>query len=618
MIEVNVDPLSFDAKIRLPISDEILVRRVISIFSVNDTYIDLVNGSFALPWAIFQEQLYNFVSMCQQYGYQIQFDELAHKFISQFVELSKYQSNQKAFIQITDIELLEILESQNFCRKLTPEQVRDTKKLLQLRHGANFSVPGAGKTTTLLAVNALLRYFDRVTKLIVISPKNAFISWEEEVEEIYKGFLSVYRLQDLSYKTVKTALHNYDVILINYEKLRKDTKNLIPFFLKNKIHLVLDESHRIKSGDSNLSFTEINRLSDLCYRRDILSGTPMPQDYSDLTPQFSFLWRKNLLPEEKIDTSEQASKKVHETLSPLFVRTTKAELGLSTPIRHFIKVKMGPIQTEIYELLKSEAYRKTKGLSREQNQFLRTIGSMSVRLMQAATNPMLLSSEDEYFNDILDVSANSSLWSTIFQYSKYERPAKFNFLMNYVSDYLGKNENNKVVIWTYFIKNIIHLEKILTAFYPTTIYGAVSTGDEEDTSTREGRIKLFHNDPACRILIANPQACGEGISLHKASHHAIYLDRNFNAAYYLQSVDRIHRLGLSKSTITEISFLVSENTIDEVINNRLNQKTERMADVLNDKSLKKLALDPYDIKSTETLGLDNQDIDDVMAHLSGV
>ena len=617
MIDVNVDPSSFDVKIRLPNSDQILVRKVLSIFSVNDTYIDLVNGSFAIPWATFQEQLFNFVDMCQQNDYRIKFDDLAYKYISQFVELSKYQKNQKSFVQITDSELAVILEAQGFRRKLTPEQVRDAKKLLLLRHGANFSVPGAGKTTTLLAVNALLRHFDYVNKLVVVSPKNAFISWEEEVDEIFRTALSVYRLQDLSFKTVKTAIQNFDIILINYEKLRKDTKNLIPFFLKYKIHLVLDESHRIKSGDSNLSFSEINKLSDLCYRRDILSGTPMPQDYSDLTPQFFFLWRKNLLPEEKIDTSEQTSKKVHETLSPLFVRTTKGELGLSTPIRHYIKIRMGPIQTEIYELLKSEAYRKMKGLSREQHQFLRTLGSMSVRLMQAATNPMLLSSEDEYFNDILDVSANSSLWSTIFQYSKYERPAKFDFLRNYVSDYLRKDTNNKVVIWTYFIKNIIHLEKILSEFSPTTIYGAVSTGDEEDTSTREGRIKHFHNDPSCRILIANPQACGEGISLHKASHHAIYLDRNFNAAYYLQSVDRIHRLGLSRSTITDISFLVSENTIDEVINSRLNQKTERMADVLNDKSLKKLALDPYDIKFTETLGLDNQDIDDVMLHLSG-
>ncbi|NMC61791.1 MAG: hypothetical protein GYA55_01345, partial [SAR324 cluster bacterium] len=127
MIDVNVDPSSFDVKIRLPNSDQILVRRVLSIFSVNDTYIDLVNGSFAIPWATFQEQLFNFVDMCQQNDYRIKFDDLAYKYISQFVELSKYQTNQKSFVQITDSELAVILEAQGFRRKLTPEQVRDAK-----------------------------------------------------------------------------------------------------------------------------------------------------------------------------------------------------------------------------------------------------------------------------------------------------------------------------------------------------------------------------------------------------------------------------------------------------------------------------------------------------------
>ena len=152
---------------------------------------------------------------------------------------------------------------------------------------------------------------------------------------------------------------------------------------------------------------------------------------------------------------------------------------------------------------------------------------------------------------------------------------------------------------------------------PTTIFGSIPTGDDEDSATREGRIRQFHNDPECRVLIANPQACGEGISLHKACHHAIYLDRNFNAAHYLQSVDRIHRLGLSKDTLTEITYLISSDTIDGIIMKRLSEKTERMADVLNDTSLKKLALDPYDIKIDESLGLENQDVDELLAHLSG-
>src|SRR5262249_793183 len=38
-----------------------------------------------------------------------------------------------------------------FRRALTDNQVRDLGRLLRLAHGANFSVPGAGKTATLLA-----------------------------------------------------------------------------------------------------------------------------------------------------------------------------------------------------------------------------------------------------------------------------------------------------------------------------------------------------------------------------------------------------------------------------------------------------------------------------------
>ena len=91
----------------------------------------------------------------------------------------------------------------------------------------------------------------------------------------------------------------------------------------------------------------------------------------------------------------------------------------------------------------------------------------------------------------------------------------------------------------------------------------VSSGSDDDISSREGRIRKFHNDSSCRVMIANPQACGEGISLHKVCHYAIYLDRSFNSAHYLQSVDRIHRLGLAKSMETNVEILMSTNTIDE-------------------------------------------------------
>ena len=39
-----------------------------------------------------------------------------------------------------------------------------------------------------------------------------------------------------------------------------------------------------------------------------------------------------------------------------------------------------------------------------------------------------------------------------------------------------------------------------------------------------------------------PGAPFESISLHKACHHSIYLERTFNAGHFIQSKDRIHRV----------------------------------------------------------------------------
>ena len=41
---------------------------------------------------------------------------------------------------------------------------------------------------------------------------------------------------------------------------------------------------------------------------------------------------------------------------------------------------------------------------------------------------------------------------------------------------------------------------------------------------------------------SNPASTAESISLHEVCNHALYLDRNYNAAQFLQSQDRMHRL----------------------------------------------------------------------------
>ena len=87
------------------------------------------------------------------------------------------------------------------------------------------------------------------------------------------------------------------------------------------------------------------------------------------------------------------------------------------------------------------------------------------------------------------------------------------------------------------------------------------------------------------VLVANPAACSEGISLHKVCQNAIYLDRSFNATHYLQSEDRIHRLGLAPGVQPHVEIVECEDSIDQVISARLTQKIDRMAVALEDESL---------------------------------
>src|SRR5437588_1795970 len=82
------------------------------------------------------------------------------------LQLEEIRARQEAE---TDLAVLDssaveqaVSDSGRFGRALTDRQVHNLGRLLALRHGANFSVPGAGKTATLLAVYEALLGQDAV------------------------------------------------------------------------------------------------------------------------------------------------------------------------------------------------------------------------------------------------------------------------------------------------------------------------------------------------------------------------------------------------------------------------------------------------------------------------
>lgn len=107
----------------------------------------------------------------------------------------------------------------------------------------------------------------------------------------------------------------------------------------------------------------------------------------------------------------------------------------------------------------------------------------------------------------------------------------------------------------------------------------ISVGDE---LTREEIIRQFV-DPysGVDVLVANPAACAESISLHKTCSHAIYYDMSYNCAQYLQSLDRIHRVGGSEEKPSHYHFLQYEDSIDEDILANVERKALLMRAVID-------------------------------------
>ena len=146
------------------------------------------------------------------------------------------------------------------------------------------------------------------------------------------------------------------------------------------------------------------------------------------------------------------------------------------------------------------------------------------------------------------------------------------------------------------------------------IHGGVKTGDDKALGTREQKIKKFKDlNSDCMVLVANYAACAEGISLHKSCHNAIYIDRTFQAELYLQSEDRIHRLGdnhTKKVLILETAVPRGYRSIDLAIRMNLERKIRRMANFLNDPHLRQMANDEYDTEEPIDFRID--DVQDIL------
>ena len=140
-----------------------------------------------------------------------------------------------------------------------------------------------------------------------------------------------------------------------------------------------------------------------------------------------------------------------------------------------------------------------------------------------------------------------------------------------------------------------------------------------DNDTREGIIDKFLSGPTPAVLVTNPASTSESVSLHSTCHNAVYLDRTYDCALFLQSIDRIHRLGLRLGQAVEIHLILASTstggrTIDDLVDATLAAKEGTMRQLLEGAELRPLETPEDPLQTAE--GTD-QDLDALLKYLLG-
>lgn len=491
----------------------------------------------------------------------------------------------------------EILPEEDWRGNLTGFQSRDLRSLLGMRHGANFSVPGAGKTRVALAFFSHLRRAGDVTRALVIAPKSAHESWINETAEVFADG------RDLRIYSGGAA-PDCEILVINYERLASSRLQLAAFLSRAPTLLILDEAHRMKRGANGVYGAVCLSLGPLAKARLVLSGTPAPNGLGDLKSILEFVWPGRGSRLLGVGAADWDS--VSRTVKPLFTRTTKSELGLPPLEVRTRTVELPPLHREIYDALLGQLR-----VSVSSGESVDDLGRVIVYLLMAATSPALLAVGSSQYEPLqfrvppFEAPRSGLLRSLLSELPRYEMSPKLLEAARIARE--NAAQGRKTLVWSTFIRNLSTLQSLIPELDPQLIVGG--TSDED----RAARLDRFRTRPGTHVLLSNPATLGEGVSLHHECHDAVYIDRDFAAGRFLQSLDRIHRLGLTAGTRTTATVLVAASTIDELVSVRLARKLAWMSDALDDAALSSLA----DLEEERESGgvLDASDAEAVWAYL---
>ena len=418
---------------------------------------------------------------------------------------------------------------------LRPYQNQDLHFLKELKHGAIFSQQRTGKTPLLLK----LIEEEKPEHVVICCPASILYQFSKEVTTWTTYQPMLYAGTAKKREKILNAFMGtpQSILLMSPQTLKNDLEklNVLPPF-----YFAVDEAHFLRNYKTKQS-KALFQLGKKAIKRVVMTGTPTVNSGQDIYGLLRFLYPErfpsywNFL-DRYFQTKEnpwggkevkgyKRKDELQELLEEISVQRKRADVMEWLPPKQYqtIHLDMEPKQRKAYKNM----------LDYFQTGNVVTLGILDqlTRLRQICLAP-----------SSLGIDAPS---------------AKENFLL----EWLPENDG-QVVIFSNFSSFLKEVQK--------KIPGSALIIGETPPAERNWIVNDFQQGKT-KVILANIQAAGTGLTLDRGET-VIFLDKHFSPALNEQAEDRIIATTEESNQSASIITLVCTDSIDEKINQMLEEK----------------------------------------------
>jgi SWI/SNF-related matrix-associated actin-dependent regulator 1 of chromatin subfamily A len=373
-------------------------------------------------------------------------------------------------------------------------------------------------------------------RVVVICPAIVRTNWQREFER-WSNF------------------PNRELFIESYDRIAKKTDAYECVELMKPDVLILDEAHYCKSRTAKRTkalygqWCKGDGLVAKARRVWLLTGTPAPNDVSELYTHLKALWPDLLPPPGTFDAFIRAY--THFDATPFGIKI----LG-NKNIKE-LRAKLAPVM-----------------LRRKAEEVLKDLPAITWSDVAIEAEAIKIDERQPEVAELVEALKNdkplpeSTAMASIRRLTGMAKAAAVGRML---ADELEADAYPKVIVFAHHKDVIKELAAQLGQYMPLVVTG------ETSPKLRQEAIDAFQTVPAHRVFIGNIQACSTGITL-TAANQVVFAEASWTPSDNAQAAKRAHRIGQTRPVFVRMIGLAG--SIDEAVTRVLARKSRQISELL--------------------------------------